>query len=85
MADDKEVANEGGKKNGESDSAMVKAGTPQSKSGWDGKLRVNKQAILANPEALSDPDYSDEDAPPVDQIDADEGSAAKVGTTRQQS
>jgi protein phosphatase 1 regulatory subunit 7 len=33
---------------------------------------VNKQATLANPEALSDPDYSDEDAPPVDQIDADE-------------
>ena len=50
-----------------------KASTPQSKSGWDGKLRVNKQATLANPEALSDPDYSDEDAPPVDQINADEG------------
>jgi len=48
--------------------------TPHSvKSGWDGKLRVNKQATLANPEALSDPDYSDEDAPPVEQIDADEG------------
>lgn len=29
--------------------------------------------MLANPEALSDPDYSDEDAPPVEQIDADEG------------
>jgi len=27
---------------------------------------------LANPEALSDPEYSDDDAPPVDQIDADE-------------
>ncbi len=51
-----------------------KPSTPQSsKSGWDGKLRVNKQAVLANPEALSDPDYSDEDAPPVEQIDADEG------------
>lgn len=47
--------------------------TPQSKSGWDGKLRVQKQATLANPEALSDPEYSDEDAPPVEQIDADEG------------
>jgi protein phosphatase 1 regulatory subunit 7 len=44
-----------------------------SKSGWDGKLRVNKQATLANPEALTDPEYSDEDAPPVDQIAADEG------------
>ncbi len=41
--------------------------------GWDGKLRVTpKQAVLANPEALSDPDYSDEDAPPLDQIAADE-------------
>jgi len=50
-----------------------KSHAPQSKSGWDGKLRVNKQAVLANPEALSDPEYSDEDAPPVDQIEADEG------------
>ena len=49
-------------------------GTPHSsKSGWDGKLRVGKQATLANPEALEDSDYSDEDAPPVDQIAADEG------------
>lgn len=47
-------------------------GTPKSASGWDGKLRVNKQATLANPEALEDTDYSDEDAPPVEQIDADE-------------
>lgn len=50
-----------------------KPGTPHGKNGWDGKLRVNKQASLANPEALSDPEYSDEDAPPVDQIAADEG------------
>lgn len=56
--------------------------TPQSKSGWDGKLRVNKQATLANPEALSDPDYSDEDAPPVDQIDADEGMSQCHGIKR---
>jgi len=54
-----------------------KPSTPQSKSGWDGKLRVNKQATLANPEALDDPDYSDEDAPPVDQIEADEGTQAE--------
>ena len=50
-----------------------KSSTPTSKSGWDGKLRVNKQATLANPEALEDPDYSDEDAPPPERIDADEG------------
>jgi protein phosphatase 1 regulatory subunit 7 len=42
-------------------------------NGWDGKLRLKpKQAVLTNPEALSDPDYSDEDAPPVEQIEADE-------------
>lgn len=51
--------------------------TPHSnRTGWDGKLRVNseKQAVLANPEALEDSDYEDEDAPPVDEIAADEGS-----------
>ena len=50
--------------------------TPHSvRTGWDGKLRLdkNKQAVLANPEALEDSDYSDGDAPPVQQIDADEG------------
>jgi protein phosphatase 1 regulatory subunit 7 len=42
-------------------------------NGWDGKLRMApRSAVLANPEVLSDPDYSDPDAPPVDQIEADE-------------
>ena len=42
-------------------------------SGWDGKLRMTpKSAILTNPEALSDPEYSDPDAPPAEQIEADE-------------
>lgn len=49
-----------------------KPGTPVSRSGWDGKQRVTKQAILTNPEALSDAEYSDDDAPPVQQIEADE-------------
>jgi protein phosphatase 1 regulatory subunit 7 len=57
----------------ETNGTLSKPSTQHSKSGWDGKLRVNKQATLANFEALSDPDYSDEDAPPVDQIEADEG------------
>lgn len=58
----------------EPNGAGSKPSTPTSnKSGWDGKLRVTKQATLANPEALSDPEYSDEDAPPVEQIEADEG------------
>jgi len=47
--------------------------TPRDSKGWDGKLRVDRRPVLANPEALSDPDYSDEDAPPVEQIEADEG------------
>lgn len=42
-------------------------------NGWDGKLRLDKRAVLTNPEALSDPEYSDEDAPPVEHIAADEG------------
>jgi len=50
----------------------TKSSSPHSKSGWDGKLRVEKKAVLANPEALTDPEYSDEDAPPVDEIEADE-------------
>jgi protein phosphatase 1 regulatory subunit 7 len=29
--------------------------------GWDGKLRVPKSALVANPEALSDPEYSDDE------------------------
>lgn len=41
--------------------------------GWDGKLRIDKKAVVTNGEILSDPEYSDDEAPPVDQIDADEG------------
>ncbi len=52
--------------------------------GWDGKLRQpskettssstnpNRKAILSNPEALTDPEYSDPDAPPPDLLPADE-------------
>lgn len=48
--------------------------SPRSKSGWDGKLRVEKnKPVIINPEALSDPEYSDEDAPPTELIEADEG------------
>ncbi|KAK3329318.1 hypothetical protein B0H66DRAFT_610120 [Apodospora peruviana] len=42
--------------------------------GWDGKLRVPKSAVLTNPEALSDPEYSDdENILPGDELAADEG------------
>ncbi|KAI1448575.1 protein phosphatases PP1 regulatory subunit sds22 [Annulohypoxylon stygium] len=41
--------------------------------GWDGKLRINRNALIENPEALSDPDYSDEDhVVPGEEISADE-------------
>jgi protein phosphatase 1 regulatory subunit 7 len=50
------------------------AGTPRSSSGWDGKLRIEKKLELANPEALSDPEYSDEEQVlPGEIIEADEG------------
>jgi protein phosphatase 1 regulatory subunit 7 len=42
--------------------------------GWDGKLRVPKSALLSNPEALSDPEYSDdENVMDGEAIKADEG------------
>jgi protein phosphatase 1 regulatory subunit 7 len=42
--------------------------------GWDGKLRVPKSALLQNPEALSDPEYSDdENVVPGEEVAADEG------------
>lgn len=45
--------------------------------GWDGKLRVPKSAVLANPEALSDPEYSDEDNVVAgEEVAADEGERA---------
>ena len=46
---------------------------PRDSKGWDGKLRVGRKAEVVNAEILSDPDYSDEDAPPVEKIDADDG------------
>ncbi|KAK4692749.1 protein phosphatase 1 regulatory subunit 7, partial [Lecanoromycetidae sp. Uapishka_2] len=46
---------------------------PHDTKGWDGKLRVDRRAVVTNAEILSDPEYSDEDAPPVEQINADEG------------
>ncbi|KAI9782892.1 MAG: hypothetical protein M1835_003912 [Candelina submexicana] len=46
--------------------------TPKDSRGWDGKLRLDRRPVITNPEALSDPEYSDEDAPPVQEIEADE-------------
>lgn len=53
---------------GESSSAL------RNSKGWDGKLRVPKSALLTNPEALSDPEYSDDsNVLHGEEIDADEG------------
>ncbi|KAI1841407.1 hypothetical protein JX265_007445 [Neoarthrinium moseri] len=42
--------------------------------GWDGKLRLDRTALLQNPEAISDPEYSDdENVLPGEEISADEG------------
>ncbi|QSZ29675.1 hypothetical protein DSL72_004191 [Monilinia vaccinii-corymbosi] len=51
---------------------------PRSSSGWDGKLRIEKETgkklELLNPEAISDPEYSDEEnVLPGEVINADEG------------
>lgn len=47
----------------------------RSSSGWDGKLRVEKgKVVLANPDAISDPEYSDEEnVKQGEEIEADEG------------
>lgn len=54
-------------------SPSIRASSLRDSQGWDGKLRVAKKAVVANAEILSDLEYSDEDAPPVEQISADEG------------
>ena len=51
---------------------------PRDSNGRDGKLRVGKRPEITNAEILSDPDYSDEDAPPVEKIDADDGRSCKA-------
>jgi protein phosphatase 1 regulatory subunit 7 len=58
----------------DSEDAQKSGAPPRSSSGWDGKLRVDKKLELANPEALSDPEYSDEEQVlPGEEIAPDEG------------
>jgi hypothetical protein len=52
--------------------------SPRDSKGWDGKLRVDKKAVLANPEALSDPENSEDEGPPREEIEADEGERLPV-------
>ncbi|KAI4112564.1 MAG: hypothetical protein LQ338_008297 [Usnochroma carphineum] len=53
-------------------SPSTTASTLTDRNGWDGKLRVGKQADVPNSEAVSDPDNTDEDVLPVEQIEPDE-------------
>lgn len=53
--------------------ASEKRASLRDSQGWDGKLRLDKKAVVTNAEVLSDPEYSDDEAPPADQIVADEG------------
>ena len=58
----------------DNEDALKSGAAPRSSTGWDGKLRVDKKLELANPEALSDPEYSDEEQVlPGEEIAADEG------------
>lgn len=59
-----------------------KASLLRDRQGWDGKLRVDKKAVVINADVLSDLEYSDEDAPPVDSISADEGKAGLLSVWR---
>jgi protein phosphatase 1 regulatory subunit 7 len=50
---------------------------PRDSNGWDGKLRVDKLALSDEPrdptvEIQSDPEVSDEEGPPPEQLPADE-------------
>jgi hypothetical protein len=48
--------------------------SPRDSKGWDGKLRIERRPVLTNPEAISDPEYSDEEnVIPGEVIGADEG------------
>ncbi|KAK2756144.1 Protein phosphatase 1 regulatory subunit sds22 [Arachnomyces sp. PD_36] len=60
--------------NNDDDSSAVAHGKEKMKdsNGWDGKLRVDRRPVITNPEALEDPEYTDEDAPPPEEIEADE-------------
>ena len=49
--------------------------------GWDGKQRVDRSVLVTNPEALEDPEYSDSEGPPPEEIEADEGMLYILGNT----
>ena len=49
------------------------ATTPRNSKGWDGKLRVERKAVVQYPDDGTDDDESDEERLPTQEIEADEG------------
>ena len=47
--------------------------------GWDGKLRVEKRAVISQSDTLSDAEKTEDDPVPVEQIVADEGITIFMG------
>lgn len=58
--------------NGDASHNQADHKSPRDSKGWDGKLRLEKRPVITNSGALSDPEHSDEDALPVEQLEADE-------------
>ena len=55
------------------ESLKPKSSTLVNGNGWDGKLRVEKRAVLSEPEGLSDPEDPEEEIVSSEQIVIDEG------------
>ncbi|KAI9677156.1 MAG: hypothetical protein M1829_002730 [Trizodia sp. TS-e1964] len=55
-----------------SSAARPASGSLENAKGWDGKLRVDRKSVVVDRQAISDPEYSDDDAPPTELIQADE-------------
>ena len=73
LADDNNPPQHHGGSNGGSNSGL------RDSKGWDGKLRIPKSTLLSNPEALSDPEYSDDDnVVPGEELAADEGESLRT-------
>ncbi|KAF2465724.1 protein phosphatase 1 regulatory subunit 7 [Lindgomyces ingoldianus] len=45
---------------------------PRDSKGWDGKLRLDKNALTADADAQSEPEMSEDEGPPPEQLAADE-------------
>lgn len=73
-----EAASEPSKENRDDLNGSEKHHQPRDSKGWDGKLRVDRRALVpgADAGAESDPEEEEEEGPPPELIDADEDIAA---------